>query len=231
MDGYSVRQRIAIKAADLGLYTVISAIGRTLRFEEPEGWSGLDREGWEDFETAYARMPNTINAFWHNRLFLMAWYWRGIDSGIIISESFDGEYISRTAQRLGLSVVRGSSTRGGSKALRGMVRLVRDGMRMSITIDGPKGPRYKVKSGALLLSAKTGVPVLPMLAEAKSFWEIGSWDRLIVPKPFTRAKMFFGEPVFVTEDDVRHRLREKTSELQEKLDRLTRRGEEWRLGG
>ena len=230
LEGYTLRQRLAIRSADIGLYSVISMIGRTLRFEDPEGWTGCAREGWETFEAAYSRKPNTINAFWHNRLFLLAWHWRDIDSGIIISESFDGEYISRTAQRLGMSVIRGSSTRGGSKALRNMVKLVRDGMRMSITIDGPKGPRYKVKSGALLLAAKTGVPVLPVLAEAKDFWEVNSWDRLIVPKPFTRAKMFFGEPVFVSEKDIEGGVSAKREELQQKLDALTRRGEEWRSG-
>ncbi|HUF05680.1 MAG TPA: lysophospholipid acyltransferase family protein [Aridibacter sp.] len=228
LDRYRFGQRLAIRAADLGLYSLIRLVRSTIRFEETEGWSGIDIEGWEDFETAYARMPNTINAFWHNRLFLMIRFSINIESGIIVSDSFDGEYIARTAQRLGFAVVRGSSTRGGSKALKQMVRLVREGLRMSFTIDGPRGPRYKVKSGAILLAAKTGVPVIPMVPEAKHYWEIGSWDRLQIPRPFTRAKMFMGEPVFVLDGESRAHLEEKEAELQRKLDELTERGRKWR---
>ncbi|QQS39690.1 MAG: lysophospholipid acyltransferase family protein [Acidobacteriota bacterium] len=228
LNKYSFGQRLAIRAADLGLYWLIRLVRSTIRFEETEGWSGLDIEGWEDFETAYARMPNTINAFWHNRLFLMTKFSMDFDAGIIVSESFDGEYIARTAQRLGFPVVRGSSTRGGSKALKQMVRLVRDGLRMGFTIDGPRGPRYRVKPGALMLAAKTGVPVLPLVPEAKSYWELSSWDRLQIPRPFTRAKMFIGEPVFVSPEAGRDELKEKKEELQRKLDELTERGRGWR---
>ncbi|REJ75543.1 MAG: DUF374 domain-containing protein [Acidobacteria bacterium] len=227
LDKYDLKQRIAIRSADLGLYSLVSLVGTTIRFEEPVGWSGLDVEGWEDFETSYARMPMTINAFWHNRLFLMIKYAKGVDSGVVVSESFDGEYISRTAQRFGFAVVRGSSSKGGSSVLKQMIRLTNQGLRMSFTIDGPRGPRYKVKPGALLLSAKTGVPVVPMVPQAKRFWEIGSWDRLQIPRPFTRAKMFFGEPVFVPRDADRRSISEKKEELQAKMDSLTEKAARW----
>jgi lysophospholipid acyltransferase (LPLAT)-like uncharacterized protein len=228
---YTFSQRIMIRGIDLGLYSVISAIGRTVRFGKIEGWKGLDLEGFETFEEAFARMPPSINAFWHNRLFLMTWFWREFESGIVVSDSFDGEYIARTAQRFGFAVIRGSSTRGGSKALKQMVRATREGLRMSLTVDGPKGPRYRVKSGIIMLAAKTGVPIVPMLPEAKSFWTVSSWDRLQIPRPFTMAKMFVGEPVFVSEADAEHRLKEKRDELQAGLDRLVEKGEQWRLGG
>lgn len=225
---YSFKERMMIRGADLGLYGVISALGRTVRFEKIEGWKGLDRKGLETFEKAFAQMPPSINAFWHNRLFLMTWFWRNYESGIVVSDSFDGEYISRTAQRFGYPVIRGSSTRGGSRALKQMVSLAKEGLRLSITVDGPLGPKYKVKSGIILLAAKTGVPIAPMLPEAKHFWSVKSWDRLQIPKPFTKAKMFVGEPVFVSEEDAKHRLKEKREELQKKLDDLVRQGEEWR---
>jgi len=230
LDKYNFKQRMMIRGADLGLYSVISALGRTVRFDRIEGWKGLDLKGFETFEEAFARMPPSINAFWHNRLFLMTWFWRDFDSGIVVSDSFDGEYISRTAQRFGYAVIRGSSTRGGSKALRQMVDLTNSGLRMSLTVDGPLGPRYKVKPGIILLAGKTGVPIVPMLPEAKRFWEVGSWDRLQIPKPFTRAKMFVGEPVFVSEQDAESNLKRKQQELQDKLDDLVRQGEKWRLG-
>ena len=229
LDKYNFRQRIMIRGTDLGLYSVISALGRTIRFEKIEGWKDLDLEGFETFEEAFARMPPSINAFWHNRLFLMTWFWRNFESGIVVSDSFDGEYISRTAQRFGYAVIRGSSTRGGSRALKQMVGLTKGGLRMSLTVDGPLGPRYKVKPGIILLAGKTGVPIVPMLPEAKKFWEVGSWDRLQIPRPFTRAKMFVGEPVFVSEEDAESRLKQKLGELQDKLDDLVRKGESWRM--
>lgn len=227
---YSFKERMLIRSADLGLYSVISAIGKTIRFDKMEGWTDLKIEGMETFEKAFAKMPPSINAFWHNRLFLMTWFWRGFDSGIVASDSFDGEYIARTAQRFGFKVIRGSSTRGGSRALKQMVRYTREGLRMSLTVDGPKGPRYKVKPGIIMLAAKTGVPIVPMLPEAKKFWAVNSWDKLQIPRPFTRAKMFVGEPVFVSEKDAEHSLNEKREELQSGLDQLAKRGEEWRLG-
>jgi lysophospholipid acyltransferase (LPLAT)-like uncharacterized protein len=227
---YSFKERMIIRGVDIGLYSVISGIGRTVSFGKIEGWKELDLEGFETFDEAFARMPPSINAFWHNRLFLMTWFWRDYESGIVVSDSFDGEYIARTAQRFGFPVIRGSSTRGGSRALKQMVRAARSGLRMSLTVDGPRGPRYKVKSGIILLAAKTGFPIVPMLPEAKRFWTVNSWDKLQIPMPFTKAKMFVGEPIFVSEEDVEVRLGEKRNELQAGLDRLVQKGERWRLG-
>lgn len=217
-----------IRGADLGLYLFVSGIGRTIRFEPVSGWQAGEREGWRDYKEAYARMPNTINAFWHNRLFLMTWFWRGFDSAVLVSESFDGEYIARTAQRFGFPVIRGSSTRGGSKALRQMARVMRSGTRMSITIDGPKGPRCQVKPGVVMLAASTGVPIVPMLPQAKHYWEMNSWDRLQIPKPFTTAKVFVGEPVFVSREDIKGGIEPKVEELQKRFEGLQTCADEWR---
>lgn len=230
LDRYSFGRRMLIRGADLGLYSLISAIGSTIRFEEIEGWSDGEVEGVESFEKEFAKSPPSINAFWHNRLFLMTWYWRAMRSGIMVSESFDGEYIARTAQRFGFDVIRGSSTRGGSKALKQMVRLLRGGLRMSVTVDGPKGPRYRVKRGTVLLAAKSGVPIVPMMPAAKQYWTVNSWDRLQIPKPFTKAKVLVGVPVFVSEEDIADGTDAKVAELQQGMDELTKRAEEWRRG-
>ena len=146
----------------------------------------------------------------------------------MVSQSFDGEYISRIAQRFGYGVVRGSSTRGGSGALKKMMSLLSDGISMALTIDGPPGPRYVVKPGTIILAKKTGAPIGPVLVEPKKCWTINSWDKLQIPKPITKAKVFIAEPVFVSSDADKEELEAKRQEVQEKLDELVDRGKQWR---
>ena len=224
---YSWKQKLSIYVVDLLLYSTIKLIGSTVKYEV-EGWKDSDIPGWESFEIAYKNRPATIMAFWHNRIFLMTHYWCGEGGNIMVSKSFDGEYISRTAQRFGYGVIRGSSSRGGSRALKQMSRLLKRGNTMVFTIDGPKGPRYKVKPGALLLAKQTGVPIVPISVEAKKFWTIKSWDKLQIPKPFTKARVFVSEPIFIAEDSDAEILRKKRKELQRKLDELVSRGKQWR---
>lgn len=224
---YPVRKRLMIYFIDFCLYSVMSLIGKTVKFEI-EGWEKSDIEGYESFEIAYKKRASSIIAFWHNRLFLMTVFWRGHSSAIMVSQSFDGEYISRIAQRFGYGVVRGSSTRGGSGALKKMTSLLSDGISMALTIDGPLGPRYVVKPGTIILAKKTGAPIGPVLVEPKKFWTINSWDKLQIPKPFTKAKVFIAEPVFVSSDADKEELEAKRQEVQEKLDELVDRGKQWR---
>ena len=193
-----------------------------------EGWDVSDIEEWEVFETAWAKHPTTINAFWHNRIFLMTYYWKHYGTGILVSQSFDGEYISRTAQRFGHGAIRGSSTRGGSNATKKMLNILKDNFSMTLTIDGPKGPRYKVKKGAMLLAKQSGVPIIPMSIETNKFWTINSWDKLQIPKPFSKAKVYLAEPVFVPKDSDKDEIEKRTKELQRKLDELVLIGKQWR---
>lgn len=234
LERYSFRQRLMIRLADRILHTLIRLIGATVRFEETEGWTGLGVAGYESFEQAYELRSPGAFAFWHDRIFLMTYYWHRhgepYAGAIMVSRSFDGEYIARTAQRFKYGAVRGSSTRGGSQALKTMVRLARRGIWMSFTVDGPVGPPYRAKSGAVHFAKRAGVPIAPVLIEAEKFWTLGSWDRTQIPRPFTRAKMFVAEPVFVPADADRDVLEDKTGELQRKLDELVERGEKWRRG-
>ncbi len=229
---YNWRQRLLIYLADYFIYSLIFLIGKTVRFEEPEGWKDLAIEGYESFERALELKSPGAFAFWHDRIFLLTYYWykngERYAGAVMSSQSFDGEYIARVAQRFGYGVVRGSSTRGGSKALKTMVRLARKGVRMSFTIDGPTGPRYKAKSGAVHFAKRAGLPIGPMLIEAEKFWTVNSWDKLQIPKPFTRAKLFLAEPVFVSTEADEEELKNKHRELQRKLDELVKLGEQWR---
>lgn len=219
LEEYSRRERLSIRAIDWIFYALISLIGKTIRFET---------EGWENFEQIGRDGRIPIYAFWHNRIFSATYYFRNRNIVVITSQSFDGEYIARFIQRFGYGAIRGSSTRGGVGALVGLIRLMKKGLPAGFTVDGPKGPRYVAKTGAILLAKKTGNPVMPFSVETRNFWSIKSWDKLQIPKPFTRAKVFIAEPVYVEKDADDAEIENKRGELQAKLDELTEIGKKWR---
>ena len=111
-----------------------------------------------------------------------------------------------------------------------MIRYLKAGLPMAFTVDGPRGPRYEAKSGPILLAKKTGNPILPFVIECERFWQVKSWDRLQIPKPFSRARVFFAEPVTVDPDTDDDGIEVKRSELQSKLDEMTELGRKWRTG-
>ena len=220
LSAYSLKQRLLIRAADLVFYMLIQIIGRTVRF---------DVEGWEHWEEATQTGRIPIYTFWHNRVFLATYFWRRRGIVVMTSQSFDGEYIARFIQRFGYGAARGSSTRGGVGAVVEMVRLMRKGCPTAFTIDGPKGPRYVAKMGAVLLAKKTGHPILPFNITPARFWQARkSWDLFQVPKPFTRARVRISAPIFVPSDANEEMLEAKLQELQSALDDMNRRGDQWR---
>jgi len=209
---YTFRQRLMIRAADLAFYLVIRLVGPTVR---------LRVEGWEHWEEASRGGGLPIYTFWHDRIFLALHFWRRRRIVVMTSRSFDGEYIARFIQRFGCGAVRGSSTRGGAGALVEMARLARRGCPTAFTIDGPKGPRHEAKMGAVLLAKKTGQAVLPFSVNAERFWEVASWDRLQIPKPFTRAVVRIAPPVSVPADADEAALVSKRDELQRALEEVS----------
>jgi lysophospholipid acyltransferase (LPLAT)-like uncharacterized protein len=220
LSAYAFKDRLLIRAADLAFFILIKMIGRTVKFEI---------EGWENWEAASREGNIPIYTFWHNRVFLSTYFWRQRRIVVMTSRSFDGEHIARFIQRFGYGAARGSSTRGATGAVVEMVRLMRAGCPTAFTIDGPRGPRYVAKMGAVLLAKKTGNPILPFTITAEEFWEAKkSWDRFQVPKPFTRARVDIAAPIFVSADVSDDELNAKRDELQRALDELNQRGEEWR---
>jgi lysophospholipid acyltransferase (LPLAT)-like uncharacterized protein len=217
---YSFKDRLVIRAADLVIYFVINLIGSTVKF---------DVEGWGNWEEASRDGRIPIYTFWHNRIFLSIYFWKRRRIVVMTSQSFDGEYIARFIQRFGSGAARGSSTRGATGAMVEMVRLMRAGCPTAFTIDGPKGPQYVAKMGAVLLAKKTGHPVLPFTIAAKNFWEVKkSWDHAQVPKPFTRARVLIAPPIYVPANAGDEVLNAKREELQQALDKLNEQGETWR---
>ena len=132
---YPLRKRLIIRVVDLLLYGIISVIGATVKFDPVIGWKDLDVEGFESYEVARDNYREGIIAFWHDRIFLSTYYWREHEAAVMVSKSFDGEYITRTAQRFGYGVIRGSSSRGGTAAIAKMIRLTKKGIRMVFTVE------------------------------------------------------------------------------------------------
>ncbi len=220
LSSYSLKDRLLIRGADLVFFILIKLIGWTVKFEV---------EGWDNWESASRKGKIPIYTFWHNRVFLATYFWRRRRIVVMTSRSFDGEYIARFIQRFGYGAARGSSTRGATGAVVEMVRLMRAGCPTAFTIDGPKGPRYVAKMGAVLLAKKTGNPILPFTITPREFWEAKkSWDGFQTPKPFTRARMSIAPPIYVPSDAADEVLEAKRDELQRALDQMNQQGEEWR---
>ncbi len=218
LSAYSFKDRWLIRVADLAFFILIKLIGRTVKFEI---------EGWENWEAASRDGKIPIYTFWHNRVFLSTYFWQRRRIVVMTSRSFDGEYIARFIQRFGYGAARGSSTRGATGAIVEMIRLMRAGCPTAFTIDGPKGPRYVAKMGAVMLAKKTGNPILPFTIIANRFWEAKkSWDRSQVPKPFAQARVLIAPPIYVPASADETLLNARRDELQNALAELNRRGNE-----
>lgn len=208
---YSLKQRLLIRAADFVFYHLIKFVGWTARFEVA---------GWEHFEAVAQAGRVPIYAAWHECIYLGVYFWRDRRIVYLTSRSFDGEYIARFLQRFGFGTVRGSSSRGGARALIEMVRLVRKGIPAGFTVDGPRGPRHVAQAGAVMLAKRTGQPILPFHVTAASRWQISSWDRMQLPLPFTRARVEIAPPIYVPPDADGDTLAAKRDLLQSALDHL-----------
>ena len=219
LSGYSWRDRLLIYAADLFFYSLIRVVGATVRWES---------HGMERGEAIFRSGRRIIYAFWHACIFGAAWFWRGQGIVVMSSVSRDAEYTGRFIKRLGYGTARGSATRGGSRAMAEMAECLLNGIDVAFTIDGPRGPAYRVKPGAVTLARHTGQPILPIHVAVARYWELPSWDRLQIPKPFTRAAIFVAEPLAVARHADKDEVDAQQANLQASLDRLRDEGEAWR---
>ena len=191
------------------------------------GWSmRLATRHRERVETLWRGGQNVIIAFWHGRGLLLSFAVReGARQGrrihLLVSQHRDGEVIARAITYFGGSTVRGSSTRGGSEALRQMVQLARGGADLAITPDGPVGPSGTVHPGVIEVARITGLPIIPLSVGVSRGWHLGSWDRFLVPAPFSRGLFIWGEPIWVTREADAAVLEQKRLELKAALDRMT----------
>ena len=178
-------------------------------------------------ESCLARGERVICAFWHGRLLMMPFAYPGQRVVILISQHRDGEYISRIARALGFQVIRGSATRGGVRALRQIIRALKEGLNLVITPDGPKGPRAKVKSGVIEIARLTGAPIVPVSFSAVRRRFLKSWDAFLLPLPFSRAVYIWGEPIYVEPMATKEEVAKYQDILGERLDLLTMKADEY----
>ena len=183
--------------------------------------------GEESDLSLLSRGLNPIYALWHGRLFYITfrYRWKGIFT--LVSPSTDGEIIARTVKLFGIRTIRGSSYKSGSRAFRNLIRVVRDKGRVFITVDGSRGPVFKVQKGVIHLAKISGMPVLPLTYGAEKAIVLKSWDRFIIPHPFTRVVVIYGEPVYVHRDSSEDEIEEKRAELEKRLVEMTERADHY----
>ncbi len=197
------------------------------------GYAAIRRRdiGREHPEACWARGERVIVTFWHGRLLMMPFAYRSQSAAILISQHRDGEYIARIAGRLGFSVVRGSATRGGARAFRRLVQVLRSESNVAITPDGPKGPRRRVKSGVVELSRLSGMAILPVSFGAWPRTLLNSWDEFLVPHPFARGVYAWGEPIYVPSEITDPEHERFQGLVAERLDALTAQADWLARGG
>ena len=161
--------------------------------------------------------PSGIYPFWHAQQLSIAWHCRRTKSAILVSRSADGEYIARIADALGYSPVRGSSSRGAAVGLKGLLHHAIQGRPVAVTPDGPRGPRHSIKTGMMWLAQKSGCRITPAALGLSRYWEIPSWDRFRIPKPFSRGYFCWGEPLIVPPDADDELIERLKQELQERM--------------
>ena len=219
---FSLAQRIRLWFISWATYLAIALIGPTLRYSI----------SWEEPPSppdAIYEKP-VIYSFWHRAVFPSAWLWRKTGIAVMVSRSFDGEYIARTIEKLGFVAVRGSSSRGGAKALLGLRNQLEQGNLVAFTIDGPRGPKYVAKPGPVLLARASAFPMAAFYVALSDAWVLNTWDALMIPKPFSKALVRFSAKVRVpaeaAEAEIDAQMAEFHRQLQAALERVTRFAEE-----
>ena len=162
-------------------------------------------------------------AFWHGRMlyFLKLYEYLGARVTILVSQSRDGELVTQLLSCFGFQTTRGSTSRGGARGLLAVINKVRTGMYAAFTPDGPSGPRFQVQPGLVMAAKRTGAPILPMTFGAQWKRVLASWDAFLLPLPFSRIVVVYGEPIYVPADASAADLEAKRREVEASLRRIT----------
>ncbi|MGB5866306.1 MAG: lysophospholipid acyltransferase family protein [Arcobacteraceae bacterium] len=164
---------------------------------------------------------NFIVCMWHGDLLMQPFNYQNFRPKgtvkAIISEHRDGEAIRKTVEYLGIGSLNGSSTRGGAKVLIGAIKSIKSGIDVAITPDGPKGPIYSIADGIVVISQKTNAKILPFSCVPSKYWQLSSWDKFVIPKPFGTLNFHIGDPIDVQNmemDEAKALILDKMSENQ-----------------
>jgi len=183
-------------------------------------------ENWETMERCTRDGRGCILVTWHGRTLIPAYVLRNQGYWALISLSRDGDLQNCIFRRFGFNTVRGSTNRGGVRAVLRLAKILSDGGVLAFTPDGPRGPTHKVQLGAVLLGQKSGLPIVPVATAARPRILVRSWDKFMVPLPFARVSWVVGEPITVPED-ADEQIRQSTAEAIERaLNNVERRAEE-----
>jgi lysophospholipid acyltransferase (LPLAT)-like uncharacterized protein len=201
------------------VYGVVRLIGPTLRLEILGVQNAVQIR--DEGEVA-------IGAFWHRCIFTAIWIWRNREIIVLNTVNFDGQWTRRVIERLGFGTAQGSSSRGAIEGLTIMATRLEEGKHVALTIDGPRGPRFIAKPGAVILARRTGCPVSVFhvgLQRGHTFKK--SWDLFQIPYPFSRAVMFVAPPIRVPMDADSDTVHQKQKEIQAALERVRDMAESW----
>lgn len=211
LQSFSYSQRLSLWMVPRLVAVLLRGLHRTLRYEvvvEPG---------------AVPATPPALQVwcFWHRCLIPCACYFHGrFKMAVLVSHSFDGELIARTIERLGFLTARGSSTRFGASGLLALARALEGGHLAAFTADGPRGPVYKVKPGAVKLAQITGYPIGVFYAHPERAWQLRSWDRFLIPKPFSRVAISWGRQVEAPQTEDPLVMEAKRLEVEAALERV-----------
>lgn len=202
-------QRVILFLASLLGPLLILLYGMTWRVR----WSGE-----ANLEAARVVAGKVLYVFWHSRLLGLCYTHRFRNAGLMVSKSFDGEWIARVIMRLGYRAFRGSASRNGASALLEMLKSHERG-DLALTVDGPRGPAEKLKAGAIILGSLSGLPLVPITVRSSRAWRLKTWDRFIVPRPFSTVEIIMGRhiliPANIGREQIKRYLRETEAAINE----------------
>jgi lysophospholipid acyltransferase (LPLAT)-like uncharacterized protein len=202
--------RLALKKglAARVVFTLIRLIGMTLR---------MKMQGWDQYKN---RDSKVIFCGWHGKSFMFANQFRKRGYWVIISNSNDGDIQNKNFLLLGFKTIRGSTGRGGVRAALSAIRVLREGGTLAISPDGPRGPSCEVQGGVMMMAQKSGASLVPIGIGASPCYRFKSWDRYLIPIPFAKATLIFGDPIQVPADSTPEQVEEIRLHLQNEINRL-----------
>ncbi|HEY1732519.1 MAG TPA: lysophospholipid acyltransferase family protein [Terriglobales bacterium] len=209
---FTLSQRLQLGLASWLVPAVLRLIGCTLRETTTYEEGAIQGLG---------EVYPGIFPFWHRCVLPATWIYRHQHPAVMTSQSRDGEFIARVIRRFGFVPVRGSSSRGGQRALLEMNKLLTEGNAVAFTIDGPRGPRGVAKKGPVLLARMSGAAITAFYVAVERAWVLNTWDKLVIPKPFSRIYVRFARKIFVPPQADDAAMERYHAEMQAALDRIT----------
>jgi lysophospholipid acyltransferase (LPLAT)-like uncharacterized protein len=207
---WTLRQRVVLSIIVWAGYWFIRLLGPTLRVSV----------SYEEGAQKTLDERPLVASFWHSCMIPATYIFRNMGIRVMSSFSYDGEYMGRIIKRFGFFAVKGSSSRNPVRALLGLRRALDEGWTVAFTLDGPRGPRHRVKPGPVGLGKSSGLPLTTFHAAVEKAWVLNSWDRMMVPHPFSRVLVRVGKLIHVPEDATEQDVERYTAELQASLDRV-----------